>query len=292
MTIICEFCNSSFMCVSALNYHKKNTKYCLLKQGKIFEKDNKFNCEFCNKILGSKQTLNYHLLSCNDKIIIEKDKEIFLLKQENNKIKEELKIINEKYNKIQTEYELLNNHNEKYKDKLESLLIKAIEKPTTTNNTINNNTLELNTFMKQEDVNYKISSKFNDLYLFEGMKGIAQFVFDHILKDEDGNMIYGCQDLARKKFEYKDKNGNIVVDIEGKKLIKIIQPGLIDQTNRMIYFFTDEYEDIKNDNNDFSLMNEKDIKLYRKNIAIKVGMDIATMHESNKFIKELSKIIK
>ena len=54
--------------------------------------------------------------------------------------------------------------------------------------------------MKPEDVNYKISSKFNDLYLFEGMKGVAQFVFDHILRDENGFLFYGCSDYARKKF--------------------------------------------------------------------------------------------
>ena len=157
--------------------------------------------------------------------------------------------------------------------------------------------------MNPEDVNYKISSKFNDLYLFEGMKGVAQFIFDHILRDENGFLLYGCSDYSRKKFEYRDTNGNTVVDIEGKKLIKIIQPGLMDQTNKMIYFFTDEYNNLLNKNisndsdsdedDNFKLtMSQKNLGLFRKNTAIQVAMDISNMHETNSFIKALCKIIK
>ena len=39
-------------------------------------------------------------------------------------------------------------------------------------------------------------------------------------------------------------------------------------------------------------MSQKNLRLFRKNTAIQVGMDIATMHESNSFIKALCKIIK
>jgi hypothetical protein len=40
------------------------------------------------------------------------------------------------------------------------------------------------------------------------MKGIAQFVFDHIVKLEDGSMAYACYDTSRQVFKYKDENGN------------------------------------------------------------------------------------
>ena len=295
----CGLCNKNLSTKQTLDIHKNICS-------KKIQKEDEFKCEYCDKFLSTKHILNSHIIICDKK----KDHEISTLKSEISALKNEISalkvdIIN-KDNSIKNEIINKNliivqfekteiNYQEQIKelqDKLERMLSKAIDKPTHTTNTTNTVNNTLNTFMKQEDVNYKISSKFNDLYLFEGLKGVAQFIFDHILKDEDGNLLYGCPDFARKKFEYKDQYGNIVIDIEGKKLIKIIQPGLIDQTNKMIYFFTDEYNDIKNSKDDYSLMSEKDVKLFRKKTAIKVGMDIATMHENNTFIKELSKIIK
>ena len=46
------------------------------------------------------------------------------------------------------------------------------------------------------------------------------------------------------------------------------------------------------DENQNITMSQKNLRLFRKNTAIQDGMDIATMHESNSFIKALCKIIK
>ena len=48
--IMCDYCNNKFNSISALNYHQKKTKYCLLIQGKIQKKQDDFKCEVCNKI--------------------------------------------------------------------------------------------------------------------------------------------------------------------------------------------------------------------------------------------------
>ena len=57
--IKCEFCNSCFKTVSALNSHKIKAKYCLLIQNKIEPKNivkDPFKCFNCNKILSSKRS--------------------------------------------------------------------------------------------------------------------------------------------------------------------------------------------------------------------------------------------
>ena len=49
---------------------------------------------------------------------------------------------------------------------------------------------------------------YNDKYLLDGIKGVAQFVYDHIVKLEDGSIAYACFDTSRQVFKYKDQNGN------------------------------------------------------------------------------------
>ena len=50
MDIACEYCNYQFKNKSSLNYHQKNTKYCLEIQGKTHSN---FKCDTCNKFLSS-----------------------------------------------------------------------------------------------------------------------------------------------------------------------------------------------------------------------------------------------
>ena len=72
--MICEYCNNKFKTISALNHHKKTTKYCL----EIQNKENAINfnneddvksdeCNFCKKIFANKYNLEYHLRNCKQK---------------------------------------------------------------------------------------------------------------------------------------------------------------------------------------------------------------------------------
>ena len=88
MSLICEFCKKIFKNVSALNVHQKNTKYCLIIQGKIQPVNTVviFDCKYCEKVLTSKQMLNVHQSICEVKIKQDNDKkesEIIKLRQEN-----------------------------------------------------------------------------------------------------------------------------------------------------------------------------------------------------------------
>ena len=59
---------------------------------------------------------------------------------------------------------------------------------------------------------------YNLEYFLDGQKGVARFVVDNILKDEDNNLKYLCTDASRSTFKYKDKLGNIQKDYEAKRL--------------------------------------------------------------------------
>ena len=167
-------------------------------------------------------------------------------------------------------------------DRLERLHVKAIEKPTITNN----NKIDLKCFnLSQETINDKIFSKFNDNYMYNGMSGLAQFVKDHVITLEDGSIVYACFDKARKIFKYKDKNGNIIKDPKALKLIALIQPALKEQSQILLDYFANEYDNVnKNDSQEINKVNTQ------KELALRIGMEISTMHENQKFSKELSNI--
>jgi hypothetical protein len=281
MSLICNFCKYELKTKSSLNYHQKNAKFCL----KIQEKEqDKYKCNLCYKILSSKQRMESHKKICNIKR--EKDPEQLIREIREDNIK--LKIQNENYKEQLKKQE--ENYKEQIKelqDKLERLLNKVIDRPTTTNNTINNK-FELNSFPSQKEIDMKIESQFNDKYILDGMKGVAQFVYDHIVKLEDGSMAYACFDTSRQIFKYKDENGNEIKDPKAVKLRKMIKPGLLRQSQTLLDYFNDEcdYLEKRKDVNgkEYNMMNTLREK------AFEVGCDILSIEETNKFSNELANL--
>ena len=314
----CEYCQKEFSTNSALNNHKNKAKYCLILRGEIEQKkENKcdfcgkrlssknylethmkkcnvivekedFKCNHCNKILSTKQMLEYHVNSCN----VKKEKE---LKQKDEELKQkdrlnfQLKTENEYYKKQEENYK------EQIKDlqnKLERILNKAIERPTTTNNNTVNNKFELNTFPSQKEIDSKIESQFNDKYILDGMKGIAQFVFDHIVKLEDGSMAYACYDTSRQIFKYKDEHGNEIKDPKAVKLRKMIKPGLLRQSKTLLDYFNDEcdYLEKRKDNGQDIDGKEYNIMNALREKAFEVGCEILSIEDTNKFSNELANL--
>jgi hypothetical protein len=298
----CEFCNKIFSNKSSLNNHKKTAKYCIkLQTNKIPEIIN-FYCEYCNKKFTSKQSLNIHLSNCKDREVQEKLKEKDRELQEKLKEKdidlfrsntqsENYKVQIEKLEKREIEYkEQIND----LQNKLDKIANKAIDKPTTfttTNNTINNK-FELNTFPSQKEIDRKIESQFNDKYILDGMKGIAQFVFDHIVKLEDGSMAYACYDTSRQIFKYKDERGNEIKDPKAVKLRKMIKPGLLRQSQTLLDYFNDEcdYLEKRKDNGQDIDGKEYNMMNTLREKAFEVGCDILSIEETNKFSNELANL--
>ena len=300
----CSYCNKIFSNKYSLNTHKKTAKYCLKIQDENVEIIN-FQCDYCQKILSTKQHLLTHLISCKEKELKEKEKEIKeILKRE---FKEQLEK-QEKVHKEQLEIqkkelkmefkEQLEKHEEIYKDQIKDLLNKldkiankAIDRPTTTNNTINNK-IELHPFITQKEIEQKIASQFNDKYLWDGMKGVAQFVYDHILKLDDGRMVYACFDVSRQMFKYIDENGNEIKDPKALKLRKMIKPGLLKQSQTLLDYFNYEFDYLENRKNKGMDIDGKEYNIMKmlKEKAFEVGVEILSIEDTNKFSNELASL--
>ena len=303
----CEYCEKFFSSISSLNNHKKTAKYCLKLQNKKDDLNN-FKCDDCSKVFYIKQHLSIHLQSCKETEIKNK------LRLQEKEFEEKLKIKEKEFEeklkskdvliiKINTQNEnfkeQLKKQEENYKEqindlqnKLDRIANKAIDRPTTTTNNTINNKFELHTFPSQKEIDRKIESKFNDKYILDGMKGIAQFVFDHIVKLEDGSTAYACYDTSRQIFKYKDENGNEIKDPKAVKLRKMIKPGLLKQSKTLLDYFNDECDYLEKrkdnghdiDNHEYSIMNTLREK------AFEVGCDILSIEETNKFSSELASL--
>jgi hypothetical protein len=225
----------------------------------------------------------------------EKEKEVDLLKKEKDiELKDKDKIIikvntqNEYYKEIckKLEYQV-----EELQNKLDKIANKAIDKPTTTNNTINNK-IELHTFPTQIEIDRKIESKFNDKYLWDGMKGVAQFVYDHIIKLEDGSIAYACFDNSRQMFKYKDQDGNDIKDPKASKLRKMIKPGLLRQSQSLLDYFSEECDYLEKRKNKGLDIDKKEYNTMNtlREKAFEVGCEILNIDDTNKFSNELATI--
>ena len=280
----CEYCQKNISTKQNLESHIKKCQY-------IQEKEC-FNCNYCQKILSTKQNLINHLDICDKKKdILIKEKEIELLKKEKDcieKVNIKLNTKIEQLEKQEINYkEQLekqeNNYKEQIKDlqnKLERIGIKAIERPTTMNN-ITNNTLTIASFMDFNDLDKAKNMIKNNLdinHIVDGQKGLARFVKDNLLTDNEGKLTYICTDPSRHIFKYKDSTGEIKKDVEAKKLTNYILEGGIRTKSADIgnEWCKDSRGDI--DMNKFNIMLEQQNKIMRLN------------DDNNSFKKELASI--
>ena len=240
----CSTCKKKLCTKQYLEIHSRK---CGIKEKEIKAKDI-FKCEYCDKILSTKQNLTNHLSVCLEK----KDKELNELKNRiDSELKEhtqkelkDLRELRERSNKeilekdkiiikINTQLENYKEQLEKQEDqikdlqeKLDKIANKAIDRPTTvvSNTTTNNNlnimsSLDFNNFDKIKDA---IENKLNVNHVVDGQKGLAKFMVDTILTDDEGNLLYVCTDSSRNIFKYKNSNGEINKDVEAKKLISFM----------------------------------------------------------------------
>jgi hypothetical protein len=210
----CEFCEKEFKTKAIINYHQKTAKYCLERQGK---ENNNNECKYCKKKFTRKERLDTHLEICNTKLIIKnqefenKLKDLEIKKNEENNRNKELEIRNKELETKNKDLENIIKDKdkiiEKLEDKLYKILEKAVDKPTTTNNTNIEKIEKLEiispTFLDEQAQYLTID------HIKNGADGYANFFIEHQLKDR---LI--CTDFSRRKLKYKDENGNIITDPE------------------------------------------------------------------------------
>jgi len=253
----CTHCNKQFSTKGSLTTHQKTAKYCLERQSK---QNNDFGCTFCHKTFTLQHVLNDHLTVCKEKhkqeIIIGKDmiilqnknefdlkskyymdklteKDDYILKLESSNQKYE-----EKLEKQKIEYETkLAQQKTEYEIKLEkfenAIIASVTQSKTpaksapTTNNTTNLITVTNNNFLNlsQEHIKKVLAEKLDFNVVYAGQAGLAKFVVDYMLTDEDGNVIYHCVDPSRQTFEFIDEKGEKVRDVKAEKLIQSLLKG-------------------------------------------------------------------
>ena len=124
----------------------------------------------------------------------------------------------------------------------------------------------------------RIDDDFNIDYAINGQKGIAKFVKDKLLKDDNGKSIYICTDPSRQIFKYKDSTGEIKKDVESKKLTNYIVDGGIKQKTAEVSneWYTDE--EGKMDINKFNIMLDQQQSIFK------------IKDDNNSFKKELASL--
>ena len=247
----CEFCKSILKTANILKYHQTNSKKCLEIQANCNTniKSSLLKCNFCKKDFSS-LNISRHYSTCKYKSQKERDdimqQEIERFKSENQKEIENCLIEKEKIiieilsdNKnYKEQIKKLEEQNRELQHTIEKMGLKAIERPssitntTTTNNTLNiTSTIDFNDVDKVKNI---IENKLDINYVIDGQKGIANFIKDNILRDDNGELIYVCTDPSRGVFKFKDTTGEVKKDLEAKKLTSYIIEGGIKKKSAVI----------------------------------------------------------
>jgi hypothetical protein len=214
----CKYCNNIFVNKHTLLQHQTNAKYCLKIRGKV---NDIFKCTSCNKKYSTKQNLEIHLIKCvprkidiNQNEYEKKVKEMSVLIQ---LLKLQLKTQREQSDShIETQRDKYENQISNLQDKLENIAIKAVQKPTTTNNTKN---IQINNFLKSAPALTDAVIQENIQYLtlehhVQGAEGYAKYALEFPFK---GRIV--CVDVSRNKIKYKDGDGNVIEDAGFQKMM-------------------------------------------------------------------------
>lgn len=250
----CKFCNNYFSTKTNLNSHQSRAKYCLKLQGKSKLEDASIFCKSCGKVSTSKWNHQSHLSTCK------KSDMVSLLSQENDKLKKEnmeLTMVNKLMEKQMSEKDLII---QKLQDKLENIAIKAVQRPTTTNNM---NKTQINNFiqnMKPVTTDHLIDHAPNLTieHVQKGASGYAEYALEYPLKDR-----VACVDYARRKIKFKDNEGKLVTDPEMVKLAPMFFDSIKKKSSELVYEMNKEDMD--------SAMFEEVAKLFNTNADVKNG---------------------
>ena len=234
----CEFCNKDYSTKNILSTHQKTTKRCLTLRGVI--KELSYKCEDCNYKTERKDNFTEHIEKCKKKI---KQKTINI-RQKNEELEKELDRYKRDYENAQKTIEELRTENKEYKDKIFSLATKPIINNTkTTNNNIQNLVIS---DWRQDTIEEKVERGFTLEHLEDGLKGVARFTNEHIIKGPGGVKSLLCTDISRMIFKYKDSEGVVQKDIRATKLKNALKEPIIKKSKEMFITESSKLFDVMN----------------------------------------------
>ena len=298
----CQYCKNSFSNKVSLINHQKTAKYCL--DLRSIKSSNEYMCEGCNKKFTRSSDLERHRKTCK------KNERIYSLEEQLDK---QTKDNNEKdhiIQDLQDRFEEQKHFFEKtikdYKqtitnlqDKLENIALKAISRPTQQIKQTNNQVINLAPFdLTPEKAKLIFETKYTPEYFLQGMKGLTNFVSDHIIKTDKGESIYACYDRSRDVFKYKNEAGEIINDIKAIRLVEIIHPAAKETGSIMNDKYHKEYTTALSEYDEDKISNKvtKD-ELDLKEIKFHQALDSMFIHnylntELDSFSSELGDKIK
>ena len=304
----CEFCQKEYTTKSSLNYHVKTNKKCILLRGETAESKEFFDCEYCDFKTLNKSGLKSH--SCKNKTEFEVKQENLVLKTENKKMEKTIKLlekqINSQFKNSEREKEKLREEHALEKEKLreetslrlkeatelkiqkeytsklelkiekhESNLLSLASKTTNTTSNVRiqniyNNLEPLD--LSAERIRNEVEDNFTDSHFNDGVKGVARFTKDYILKsNEEGKTKYICSDTSRGIFKYLDENGLVQKDLKASRLKNSIQAPIKKKSHMMYMDKLDEEQDetvIEVVIMNFSKIRNIDVNDYAKELAL------------------------
>jgi len=233
----CKLCDSTFSSKSTLNHHQKTAKYCIQKQSI----ETNFYCSGCKKALSSKKRLETHTTTCREySLNVQKENYELELKEKDKKLQQ---VINEKDIKINRFQQIINEKDKRItdlEDRMHSLLVKAVSRPTVTTNTDNRIQQTINNLIPLTDDHLSEQAEFLTLdHIKQGALGYANFACDYALKDR-----ITCVDIARRKVKYKNSDGQIVTDPEMTVLSKKLFTSIKDKNTKLTNQYKRELRDM------------------------------------------------
>lgn len=238
----------------------------------------KFICEFCEKNISTKGNLERHVKICkkNTPKNENKNKTKDMLIKENN----ELKI---KISALETEVKMLKENNEQLKIQSSNQLkdiVDIAKIPKNNNNNIINYKNKLTVPFDLGDnqtinhIQTTLRENIEMKHVRGGQKSLAGLVSDFVLLDQDRkNGKYVCTDASRGMFRFKDNQGNVLFDVNAKKLSSIVYKGVRDKVLQL----KDEF--IHNDEN----RDEFALEFINRNITGIMNM----INDNNEFKNEI-----
>jgi hypothetical protein len=133
-------------------------------------------------------------------------------------------------------------------------MLASVSKPTTTNsikNTIKNCTIQnlpplVESEMKEQLNNFTID------HIREGPKGYAKYALEYSLKNR-----IACTDASRKKFKWKDSDGEIIDDNNGMQLttkfFRVIKEKNFRLCRELLHELGDKYDDAVSSGNQLDM---------------------------------------
>ena len=194
----CTYCKKEFSSKGNLTSHQKTAKYCLNIQGK--QPNKILKCQGCKKEFLRISDLNRHnkICSSNDIVEVYKNKILFL-ESENN-------ILREKVDDRDMNIEKLEDKITHLEDKLENLALKAMSRSSRVQDT--ERPKRINNLIPLTDEHIIDMCQHFDLeYIKRGLEGYVFFALEAVFKDR----IY-CSDFSRRKFVYKNPEGDMITD--------------------------------------------------------------------------------